>query len=109
MKAVIAYHVTPERFDVFRTPAEFTDRAGAERLMENFPKENVIKVSLTLGKTQKLDMKKVDPDNKEKLKDYMLSNGIDSVLVPSNWGNRDDIIVLSTSQIRILKTGKKEI
>lgn len=108
-KKIIAYHVTSENFDVFRTPAEFTDKAGAERLLADFPGEKVIKVILRLGRAESLDMKKVDPDDKAKLKTYMAQNRLDSVFVPSNWGDRDDIIVFSPGQIKILGKGGREL
>jgi len=94
------YHITPATFNVFKTPAEFTDSAGRSNLLREYPSEKAVDVWIKPGDTRDISSSGIDPDNKPKLRSYMDETGLDSVTVDSNVSDAKDIIVRSPNQIK---------
>jgi hypothetical protein len=92
------YHITPYTFTQFRTPSEFTDEAGMQRLKDTYPKENSMRVFIRAERVGEISGNLAD--DKVAVLQFAQDNNLDAVTVGSNWGDLDDIIVINPNQIK---------
>ena len=105
----IFYHFTPYRFTRFRESNllhEFADETSAPLFREEYPEDYEMQVRLRLGRVLDVSGRSkpegyVDPDDRARCREWMDKQGIDTLIIDSNYTGKD-YIVKSTDQIKIV-------